>query len=83
MFDKGKIMSQNLTQPEEIDRILMARESRNMSLDSPLSDECQSGISIQNIKCGGVAKVADHSCDTEHAKSTHGFCESLPYVWSM
>lgn len=77
-------MSQNFTQPEEIDHILRAIERRDMSLDSLLSDEYRSGITIQDIKCDGVAKAADFTCSAEHAKkSAHGFCEALPYVWSM
>lgn len=76
-------MSQNLTQPEEIEHILIAMESRDMREGSPLSDGHPPGMTSQNTKCDGVEKATDVSCGAEHAKSIHGFCESHPYVWSM
>lgn len=76
-------MSQNLTQPEEIEHVLKAMANRDLSVDTPLPDGHQSSTTIQNVKCNGVDVVTDFSCGTEYAKSTHGFCESHPYVWSM
>lgn len=76
-------MSQNLTQPQEIEHIWIEMASRGLSMDTPRPDGYRSSTTIQNVKSDGVTVVTDFSCGTEDAKSTHGFSESHPYVWSM
>jgi len=42
-------MSQNLTQPEEIDHILRTMASRGLSIDALLADEYYSGVTGQTV----------------------------------
>lgn len=52
-------MSHNLTQPEEIDHILMAIAGDDMEVDTPISDGVQLSGAILDIERGKFAKVTD------------------------
>lgn len=55
-------MSQNLTQPEEIDRILMFMAGRGITADVPIPDGVPSSGSIRNAGCDESVMGADSSC---------------------
>lgn len=76
-------MSQNLTQPDEIDQILKAMAAQGMQLDALHPEESQPIKNVKSIKINGGDLMADSSCAQEDAKSTSVLCNSHPYVWSM
>jgi len=62
-------MSQNLTQPEEIDRILMAIGGSEITADTPIPDGAQSSGNARNSGCGGSVREADFSYGATPAKT--------------
>lgn len=62
-------MSQNLTQPEEIDRILMDMAGRDMAADMPIPDEAPLNGNIRDAGrdepvVGAVSHTAQHKQKT-------------------
>ena len=62
-------MSQNLTQPEEIDRILMAMAGRDMTADTPVPDGVPSSGNIRDAGRDEPVMGTDFSYGATPAKS--------------
>lgn len=65
-------MSQNLTQPEEIDHILMAMAGHDMKAGTPTPDGAQLNGAIHGFGSDEPIGVAGFSCGIAHKKSAHG-----------
>jgi len=53
-------MSQNLTQPEEVDHVLMEMASHDMEADTPEPDVEQSNDVVHNFECDWSIGLPDH-----------------------
>lgn len=65
-------MSQNLTQPEEIDHILMAMAGHDMKAGTPIPDGAQLNGAIHGFGCDESIGMAGFSYGMAHKKSAHG-----------
>lgn len=65
-------MSQNLTQPEEIDRVLMEMAGHDMETGKPISEGMLSDGRNHDLKCKWSDRVADLSYRIAHKKQIHG-----------
>ncbi|HEU0233542.1 MAG TPA: hypothetical protein VFQ94_00215 [Gallionella sp.] len=65
-------MSQNLTQPEEIDHILMAMAGHDMKAGTPIPDGAQLNGAIHDFGCDESIGVTGFSYGIAHKKSAHG-----------
>lgn len=59
-------MSHCLTQPEEIDHILMAMAGDDMEVDTPIPDGVQSSEATRDVERDGLASVADFPYGAAH-----------------
>lgn len=76
-------MNRNLTQPEEIDLVLLVMESNDSGMVKPMPEHVKPDVVIQDAGCDKSA-IKPASPDREvHGNSEHGHPEPLPYVWSM
>ncbi len=66
-------MSQNLTQPEEIDHILMAMAGHDMKAGTPIPDGAQLNGAIHDFD--ESIGVTDFSYGMAHKKSAHGLSD--------
>lgn len=70
---KGNVMSQNLTQPEEIDRILMAMAGRDTPAGAPIQDLAQLNGVACDFGCDKPVEAAAFSRGAvQHKKPAHG-----------
>ena len=80
-------MSQNLTQPEEIDHIFSAMDIHDQTPDVPTDKSASQGKPLKSTarktNPGKSSPSGDFSCAPQKTKHAHGFGESYPYVWSM
>lgn len=53
-------MSQNLTQPEEVDHVLMEMASHDMEVDTPEPDVEQLNDVVHNFECDWSIGLADY-----------------------
>jgi len=66
-------MSQNLTQPEEIDRILMAMAGRDIQADAPIPDMAQLNEAACDFGCDKpIEAVVFSRGAVRHKKAAHG-----------
>lgn len=65
-------MSQNLTQPEEIDRVLMEMAAHTMEAGKPISDDTLLNGCNHDPKRNWSDGVADFSYSIAHEKQMHG-----------
>ena len=65
-------MSQNLTQPEEIDHILMAMAGHDMKADTPIPDGAQLNGALHGFGSDEPIGVAGFSYGMAQKKSAHG-----------
>lgn len=65
-------MSQNLTQPEEIDRILLAMAGHDMTAGTPIRGGAQLDGVIHDIECDEPIEVTGFSYGATHKKPVHG-----------
>ena len=80
-------MSQNLTQPEEIDHILSTMDIHDQAPGATADKSASQGKPLKNTArntspCKS-SPTGDFSCTPDKTKHAHGFGESYPYVWSM
>lgn len=68
-------MSHNLTQPEEIDHVLMAMAGHDMETETPIPDGVQPSEAIRNIERNQFIRMAGFSHDIAHKKSAHGLSD--------
>ncbi len=68
-------MGHCLTQPEEIDHILMAMAGNEMGADTPNPDGVQSSKASRNIERDGITRVADTSYEVAHKKPALGLSD--------
>jgi len=66
-------MSQNLTQPEEIDHILMTMAGHDMKAGTPIPDGAQLNRAIHDFD--ESIGVAGFSYNVAHKKSVHGLSD--------
>ena len=76
-------MSQNLTQPEEIDRILREMAGCDMKAGKPIPDDVLLNVGIRDSQCNWPIGVTGSSCGMAHKEPTHGWPDSEPYVRIM
>jgi len=80
-------MSQNLTQPEEIDLILRTLASNDLALfgtkPNPAKQKLSLKKTVQSTLPEASAIAGNSSIGARDVKSAHGFSEAYPYVWSM
>lgn len=69
-------MSQNLTQPEEIDHVLMEMAGHDTKVDMPVTDKKYLNGTAQESECGESAVVTSFSYGAVHKKSIHGLPDS-------
>lgn len=65
-------MSQNLTQPEEIDYVLMEMAGHDMKAGTPIPDGAQLNGAIHGFGSDEPIGVAGFSCGLAQKKSAHG-----------
>jgi hypothetical protein len=84
---KGNVMSRNLTQPEEIDLILMTMErpdsGPDSGMDKPIPDGARTRVTMQDAGRNKSTMKPDSPAGEAHKKPGHGSPDPLPYVWSM
>jgi len=61
-------MSQNLTQPEEVDHILMAMAGHDMEAETPIPDGAQLNGVIHDFECDESIGAAGFPCGVVHKK---------------
>ena len=64
-------MSHCLTQPEEIDRILMAMAGHDMEVDMPIQGGVQLSGAIRDVKRDELAAASGFTYGETHMKSSH------------
>lgn len=64
-------MSQNLTQPEELDHILMEMARHDMAEGSLIPDDAQPHAAHHGFACDWSMGAADSSCGAAHKESMH------------
>jgi len=62
-------MSQNLTQPEEVDHVLMEMARHDTAEGQPIPAEAQSRGSYHGFACDWSMGAADFSCGAAHKES--------------
>lgn len=65
-------MSQNLTQPEEIDYVLMEMAGHDMKAGTPIPDGAQLNGAIHGFGSDEPIGVTGFSCGIAQKKSAHG-----------
>ena len=65
-------MGHCLTQPEEIDHILMSMAGDDMEVDAPTPDGVQPSRAILDVECEGSAMAPGYSYGDMHKKSAQG-----------
>ena len=68
-------MSHCLTQPEEIDHILMAMAGDDMEVDMPIPDGLQPSGANRDIERDEFARMASFPYDVVHKKSVHSLSD--------
>ena len=76
-------MSKNLTQPEEIDHILMTMAGHDMKAGAPIPDGAQLSGAIHGFECDESIGVTGFSYDMAHKKSAHGLSDPQPFDRGM
>ncbi|HEU0219688.1 MAG TPA: hypothetical protein VFQ98_02635 [Gallionella sp.] len=61
-------MSQNLTQPEEVDHILMAMAVHDMEAETPIPDGAQSSGAVRDTERDELSMAAGFPCGVVHKK---------------
>jgi len=74
-YFKGNIMSQNLTQPEEIDYVLMEMAGHDMKAGAPTPDGAQLNGVIHGFECDEAIGVTGFPYGIAHKKSAHGLSD--------
>jgi len=75
-------MSQNLTQPEEIDRILREMAGHDMKAGKSIPDDVLNG-GLHDSQCNWPIGVTGSSCGMAHKEPMHGSPDPEPYVRIM
>ncbi|MDO8464243.1 MAG: hypothetical protein Q7S46_03180 [Gallionella sp.] len=65
-------MSQNLTQPEEIDHVLMEMAGHDMKAGNPTSDDALSSGGVYDAQCNRPIGVTGSSYSAAHKKPMYG-----------
>jgi len=68
-------MNHCLTQPEEIDHILMAMAGDDMEVDTPIPDGAQSSGATRDIKRDDFTRAVNFAYDAAHKKPAHGLSD--------
>lgn len=68
-------MSHCLTQPEEIDHILMAMAGDDMEADTPIPDGVHLSGFIRDVERDEFVRVEGFSYGVAHKKSAHGLSD--------
>ena len=68
-------MSQNLTQPEEVDHVFMEMSGQDMKAGMPISDRARLNGDMHGFACDWSIGATDFSCGGAHKKSANGFSE--------
>jgi len=69
-------MSQNLTQPEEVDRVLMEMSRQAMTAGISISDGGPASGITHRFECDWSIGSTDFSYGTRHNKSANGLSDS-------
>lgn len=64
-------MSHSLTQPDEIDHILMAMLGQDMEIDTPIQNGVQLNGVARDVECDEFAMVPEFSYGAVHKKSAY------------
>ena len=65
-------MSHSLTQPDEIDHILMTMLGQGMEMDTPVQNGVQLGGATRNAERDGFVMEPEFSYGAVHKKSAYG-----------
>jgi cell division septum initiation protein DivIVA len=66
-----QVIRHNLTQPEEIDQILMAMAAKGLATKTPVASGAKLIDSVRNAERSGFSTVAGFSYGVSHKKPSH------------
>lgn len=65
------IVRHNLSQPEEIDQVLMAMAAEDLATKTPIASAAKLIETVRNVERSGFSTVAGFSYGVTHRKSSH------------